>query len=124
VTAQLTSLPKLTWLTREGHFGVWEGGPGCCGLNTVDVMLWAFTGVVNMYPELVKAAVKDVTRHILRPDKHYWYELFALAYPENMSLYREMLRRDPSIQNYPERLSAAIAEVVKRTGKDPTGRVL
>ncbi|MFP3286714.1 MAG: GH116 family glycosyl-hydrolase [Acidilobus sp.] len=123
VTAQLTSLPKLTWLTKEGHFGVWEGGPGCCGLNTVDVMLWAFTGVVNMYPELVKAAVKDVTRHILRPDKHYWYELFALAYPENMSLYREMLGRDPSIQNYPERLSAAIAEVVKRTGKDPTGRV-
>ncbi len=123
VSAQLTSVPKLTWLTRDGHFGVWEGGPGCCGLNTVDVMLWAFAGLVNLYPELVKAAVKDVARHILRPDKHYWYELFALAYPENMSLYREMLRRDPAIQNYPGRLSAAIAEVVRKTGKDPTGRV-
>lgn len=123
VTAQLTSIPKLSWFTRDGHFGLWEGGPGCCGINTVDVVLWAFAGLVNMYPDLVKVAAKDVARHILRPDKHYYYELFALGFHENMSLYREMLRKDPSIQNDPAKFSAAIADVVRRTGRDPTGRV-
>lgn len=123
VSAQLTSIPKLSWLTRDGHFGLWEGGPGCCGINTVDVMLWAFTGVVNLYPELVKAAVRDFERHVLSPEKDYYYELFALAYPENMQLYREALRSDPSIQNDRAKFKATIADIVRRTGRDPTGRV-
>ena len=123
VSAQLTSIPKLSWLTKDGHFGLWEGGPGCCGINTVDVALWGFTAIAMLYPSLVKVAVQDFLRHVLVPDKHYYYELWALSFPENMAAYREMLRKDPSIQHSPEKFSAAIREIVAKTRKDPAGRV-
>ncbi|RLE71853.1 MAG: hypothetical protein DRJ37_04110, partial [Thermoprotei archaeon] len=121
--SQVTTLIKSTWLTRDGVFGVWEGGPGCCGLNTVDVMLWAITGVALLYPELAKNIVEQVSKFILRPGLTPYYEIFALAFPENMALYREALKKDPSIQHNVEKFRRVLREIIEKTGKDPTGRV-
>jgi len=122
-SSQLTTFAKSTWFSKEGLFGIWEGGPGCCGLNTVDVALWAITGVILFYPELAKRIIRQTSRYILRPELSPYYEVFALAFPENMSLYREMLKQDPSIQHDIVKFKKAISEIVKKTGKDPKGRV-
>ncbi|MCS7113469.1 MAG: GH116 family glycosyl-hydrolase [Candidatus Bathyarchaeota archaeon] len=122
-SSQITTLSKCTWLLRDGRFGVWEGGPGCCGFNTVDVALWGITGIAYLYPDLAKNIVFNAERYILDRDKTPYYELFALAFPENMQLYRDALKRDPSIQHDIEKFRKTIREIVDRTGKDPTGRV-
>ncbi|MEM2740015.1 MAG: GH116 family glycosyl-hydrolase, partial [Candidatus Bathyarchaeia archaeon] len=122
-SSQITTLSKCTWLLKDGRFGVWEGGPGCCGFNTVDVALWGITGVAYLYPDLAKNIVLNTERYILDGDKTPYYELFALAFPENMQLYRDVLRKDPSIQHDLEKFRKTIGEIVGKTGKDPAGRV-
>ncbi|MBP1358106.1 MAG: hypothetical protein JZD40_06460, partial [Sulfolobus sp.] len=123
VLSQLTTLPKLSWFTKDGFFGIWEGGPGCCGLSTVDVQLWGITGVVLLYPELAKTMINYMKKHILTPDNWPFYYLIALGFPENMYKYREKLMKDPTIQNDVEKFKRTILDIVKETGKDPTGRV-
>ncbi|RLG82661.1 MAG: hypothetical protein DRO39_09300 [Thermoprotei archaeon] len=123
VSSQVSTLAKSTWLTREGVFAVWEGGPGCCGLNTVDVALWGFVGVALLFPDLVRRAVEHIASLILEPGKSPFYEIYALAFPENMRLYRELLARDPSIQHDVEKFRRAVKSIVEKTGRDPRGRV-
>ncbi|MEM1610244.1 MAG: GH116 family glycosyl-hydrolase [Sulfolobales archaeon] len=123
--SQLPTLAKSTWLTREGFFAVWEGGPGtCAGLNTVDVAYYALPTIALLYPELGRNLVFEWSKHILTPDKSPYYQLFALAYPENMYLYREALRKDPSIQHVRDKFDRTLEDIVRKTGKDPSGRVM
>ncbi|MEZ0289796.1 MAG: GH116 family glycosyl-hydrolase [Sulfolobales archaeon] len=123
--SQITTLAKSTWLTRDEFFAVWEGGPGtCAGLSTVDVAYWAFPSIVYLYPQLGVRMVLEWSRHVLTPDKSPYYEIFALAYPENMSVYRERLKRDPSIQHDVERLREVVREIIRETNRDPSGRVM
>ncbi|MBS7641991.1 MAG: GH116 family glycosyl hydrolase [Candidatus Bathyarchaeia archaeon] len=122
-SSQITTLSKCTWLLKDGRFGVWEGGPGCCGFNTVDVAFWGITGIAYLYPDLAKNIIFNTERYILDKDKSPYYELFALAFPENMQLYRDALKKDPSIQHDLEKFKKTIREIVGKTGKDPTGRV-
>lgn len=124
-TSQITTLAKSTWLTRDGFFGVWEGGPGtCAGLNTVDVAYYAMPTLVLMYPGLAEKMVLEWTEFVLSPGKRPYYEVYTLAFPENMSLYREMLKRDPTIQHDLEKFENTIRAVVEKTGLDPSGRVM
>jgi len=121
--SQITTLIKSSWLTKEGLFGIWEGGPGCCGLNTIDVMLWALPGLALLYPQLAKNFIKHVSRFLLTPSRSPHYELLALSFPENMELYRRRLREDPSIQHNVNKLKGTLKDIIRSTRKDPSGRV-
>jgi len=121
-SSQLTTLVKSSWLTKDGYFAIWEGGPGCCGLNTVDVLLWGVIGLIYLYPSIAKALIKQISKYLLKPGTPF-YEVFALSFPSNMRLYRELIKEDPSIQYDLSKFKKVIAEVIRRTGKDPRGRV-
>lgn len=121
--SQLTTLPKSTWLTKDGYFAVWEGGPGCCGLTTLDVALWGIVGIALLYPNLAVKVSRQFSEFILKPGMSPFYEVFALAFPENMRLYREALTKDPTIQHDVEKFRSTVRAIVEKTGLDPTGRV-
>jgi len=50
-SAQLSTLVKSTWWTRDGQFAVWEG-LGCCGFQTMDVSYQGSGSIVALFPEL------------------------------------------------------------------------
>ncbi len=50
-SAQLSTLVKSTWWTRDGQFAVWEGF-GCCGFQTMDVSYQGSGSIVALFPEL------------------------------------------------------------------------
>ena len=50
-SAQLSTLVKSTWWTRDGQFAVWEG-LGCCGFQTMDVSYQGSGSIMALYPEL------------------------------------------------------------------------
>ena len=50
-SAQLSSLVKSTWWTKDGSFGVWEG-LGCCGFHTTDVSYYATFNLLALFPAL------------------------------------------------------------------------
>jgi uncharacterized protein (DUF608 family) len=50
-TAQLTTMVKSTWWSRNGRFGIWEG-LGCCGLNPTDIVYRGSFPAISLYPEL------------------------------------------------------------------------
>ena len=50
-SAQVSTLVKSTWWTRDGQFAVWEGF-GCCGFQTMDVSYQGSGSIVALFPEL------------------------------------------------------------------------
>jgi uncharacterized protein (DUF608 family) len=50
-SAQLSTLAKCTWWTRDGKFAVWEG-LGCCGFETTDVSYQGTPSIAALFPEL------------------------------------------------------------------------
>ena len=50
-SAQLSTLAKCTWWTRDGNFAVWEG-LGCCGFETTDVSYQGTHSLAALFPEL------------------------------------------------------------------------
>ncbi len=51
VSAQLATLVKCSWWSRDGDFGLWEG-LGSCGLQTMDVTYHASAGLAALFPAL------------------------------------------------------------------------
>jgi len=51
--AQLTTLVKSSWWTRDDQFAIWEG-LGCCGLQTIDVTYQGSLPLIALYPDLQK----------------------------------------------------------------------
>lgn len=136
--AQLSTLLKGTWLTKDGTFAWWEGiwesysertfgngyyydGPMNNALNTTDVMLYALLMLVSLFPELAKNYVKRQYSYVLKPDNPM-YILYVLSIPENLQEYRKLLQQNPEISTDLEKLRAAVEEIVKKTGKDPKYR--
>lgn len=137
VGSQLTTLIKSTWLGKDGFFGIWEGyydtaderkvqqgtyydGPVHTALNTLDVMAYFIYSIIVLFPELAKQLLKVAeTLDENKPE----YLIYALAIPENKQKYLERLAKDPSLSTTPEKLLAAVKEIVKETGKDPKGRI-
>ncbi len=56
-SAQLSTLAKATWWTRDGDFAVWEG-VGCCGLNTTDIMYQGSFSILALFPQLQKRMMR------------------------------------------------------------------
>ena len=52
-TAQLTTMVKSSWWTKNGMFAIWEG-LGCCGLHTTDITYQGSWPIIAMWPELQK----------------------------------------------------------------------
>lgn len=50
-TAQLTTMVKSSWWTKNGLFAIWEG-LGCCGLHTTDITYQGSWPIIAMWPEL------------------------------------------------------------------------
>ncbi len=74
--AQLSTLVKCTWWTRDGLFGVWEG-LGCCGFHTTDITYQGSFPIIALFPELQQIQMKQGARfqredgrvhHMLFPD--------------------------------------------------------
>jgi uncharacterized protein (DUF608 family) len=129
VASQLTSLLKLTWLTRDGRFAIWEGlydrqysGPELNAFNTTDVVFYVFPTLLSLFPELAAKYLVQHAAHSLARGTPEW-ALYALAIPENYAEMQRELAKDPGLAldwpKFVERLTA----IVERTGKDPAGRV-
>lgn len=57
VNAQFTTLFKSSWWTHDGTFAIWEG-LGCCGTQTADVAYYGSFGLLALFPELAKQAMR------------------------------------------------------------------
>jgi len=123
IASQLTTLQKSTIYTKEGLFGVWEGY-GCCGLNTTDVAFYGSMMILQLFPDLEKKWIEYHAQWQLKPDLWPYYEAFALALPENAMILKEMIKKDPSIATDLKKFREAVRNIVKTTGRDPTGRVM
>jgi len=62
ISAQLTTIPKCTWWTRDGDFGVWEG-LGCCGFHTTDITYDGSFSLLALFPSLQKQQMVMGARH-------------------------------------------------------------
>ncbi|HDJ89751.1 MAG TPA: hypothetical protein ENG40_03570, partial [Thermoprotei archaeon] len=123
IASQLTTLVKSTYYTKDELFGVWEGY-GCCGHNTTDVAFYGSIMILQLFPELEKKWIKYHVKWQLSPSLSPYYEVFSLAFPENMMLLKERLKKDPSIAYNLEKFKKTIREIVEKTGKDPAGRIM
>jgi uncharacterized protein (DUF608 family) len=122
VASQLVILRKSTYYIKDSTFGVWEGY-GCCGMNTTDVAFYGSVMLLQLFPDLEKNWVEYQARWKLTHEISPYYEAFALAIPENMMLFKEEVKVDPSIGLDLKKFKETVAKVVKSTGKDPTGRM-
>jgi uncharacterized protein (DUF608 family) len=129
VASQLSTLVKISWLTKDGRFALWEalgdkyyGGPERNAFNTTDVIAYATPALVSLFPEL---AVKYLVQHsafALRRGTPEWV-IYALAIPENRREFEKALEREPYLALDWQRLVEAVSRIVERTGKDPAGRI-
>ncbi|MEM2487475.1 MAG: GH116 family glycosyl hydrolase [Thermoproteota archaeon] len=122
VASQITTLVKSTYYTKDMVFGIWEGY-GCCGLNTLDVGFYGSSMILQLFPELEKNWLIHHADWQLKPGLFPYYELYALAYPENMGLFKEAVKKDFSIVTIRDKFSETISKIIARTGKDPKGRI-
>ena len=60
-TAQLTTLVKSSWWTRDDKFAIWEG-MGCCGLHTMDITYQGSFPLIALYPDLQKKQMENGAR--------------------------------------------------------------
>jgi len=122
IASQLTTLVKSTYYTRDMMFGIWEGY-GCCGLNTTDVAFYGSYMILQLFPDLEKKWLSYHASWQLKPSLSPYYEIYALAYPENMARFKEKVKSDVSILTDPGKFSRSIVAIVAETGKDPRGRI-
>ncbi|MEM2478230.1 MAG: GH116 family glycosyl hydrolase [Thermoproteota archaeon] len=122
IASQITTLVKSTYYTRDMVFGIWEGY-GCCGLNTLDVGFYGSSMILQLFPELEKNWLVHHADWQLKPGLFPYYELYALAYPENMSLFKEAVKKDFSIVTVRDKFSETISKIIAETGRDPRGRI-
>ncbi|HUS59483.1 MAG TPA: GH116 family glycosyl hydrolase [Planctomycetota bacterium] len=62
ISAQLSTIPKCTWWTRDGDFGVWEG-LGCCGFHTTDITYDGSFSLIALFPTLQKQQMIMGAKH-------------------------------------------------------------
>lgn len=78
VSAQLSTLVKCSWWSREGDFGIWEG-LGSCGLHTTDVAYHGSWSLASLFPALEQRQMRMTAvfqredgrvPHFFTPDFH------------------------------------------------------
>jgi len=62
IAAQLSTMVKCTWWTRDNDFGVWEG-LGCCGFHTTDITYDGSFPIIALFPSLQKQQMIMGARH-------------------------------------------------------------
>ena len=62
ISSQLSTIPKCTWWTRDGDFGVWEG-LGCCGFHTTDITYDGSFSLIALFPTLQKQQMMMGAKH-------------------------------------------------------------
>ena len=122
VSAQLTTLIKSSFYSKDGTFAVWEGGPGCCGLETLDVTFYGSIPIALLFPELEKTQLKLTANFQLNPENPR-YEEYVLGFPENRIVFARKALKNPRILSDPSMLKKALLETVEETGLDPKGRI-
>lgn len=55
--AQLTTLIKSSWWTKDGRFAIWEG-LGCCGLHTTDITYQGSFALIALFPDLQRRQIR------------------------------------------------------------------
>jgi uncharacterized protein (DUF608 family) len=91
-SSQLSEFIKQSWHTKDGLFGVWEGGCCCCGLQTTDVAYYGSWLYAEMFPELDKAGLR-LTAKFQRDDG--WIPHF---FPGTFNRIDEYRRKDMNMQ--------------------------
>ncbi|RLF23482.1 MAG: beta-glucosidase [Thermoprotei archaeon] len=131
IGSQVSTLQKATWFTKEGRIGVWEGyydpyyaGPTHAAFNTTDVMYYASVMLLFLFPELERKFIMQQAEWQLSPDIEPYYTLYALSIPENLDEFKKEIAKDPSLIADFDKVKKVVREIVKRTGKDPRGRVM
>jgi len=122
VNAQFSTLPKSSYLMRDGRFGVWEGGPGCCGLQTLDVSYYWSPLLTLFFPELEAQQQRLSAEFQLAENSPEW-ATYAVAFVENRAKLEERIKADPTLAADAERKKTALREIVAETGRDPAGRM-
>ena len=56
-SAQLSTLVKCSWWTRNGLFAIWEG-LGCCGFHTTDITYHGSFPILALWPDLQQQQMK------------------------------------------------------------------
>lgn len=78
VSAQLATLVKCSWWSKEGDFGIWEG-LGSCGLHTTDVAYHGSWSLAALFPALEQRQMRMTAAfqqadgrvpHFFTPDLH------------------------------------------------------
>ncbi len=70
INSQFNTLITSAWLTKKGEFGVLEGmncDRSCCGINTIDVSMYATQLIVSLFPEIQKESMR-VHRDLQQPN--------------------------------------------------------
>jgi len=70
VNGQFNTFITSAWLTKKGEFGILEGmncDDSCCGINTIDVSMYATQLIVSLFPDLQKESMR-VHRDLQQPD--------------------------------------------------------
>lgn len=70
INGQFNTLVTSSWLTKKGEFGVLEGmncTDSCCGINTIDVSMYATQLIVSLFPELQKESMR-IHRDLQQPN--------------------------------------------------------
>jgi uncharacterized protein (DUF608 family) len=122
VTAQLSTLTKSSFFVRDGRFGVWEGGPGCCGLQTLDVSYYWTSLVAHFFPSIQAAQQRLTASFQLSEDSPEWAE-YAMAFAGNRSLFEKKLAEDPDLAENAIKRRDVLREIIAVTGEDPSGRI-
>ncbi|MEL9990494.1 MAG: GH116 family glycosyl-hydrolase [Thermoproteus sp.] len=129
VASQLANLVKISWLTKDGRFALWEGlgdkyygGPERNAFNTTDVITYAMPALVSLFPELAAKYLIQHAAFSLRRGTPEWV-LYAISIPENRREFEKELARDPSLALDWQKLLATVVKIVEKTGKDPAGRI-
>ena len=129
VASQLSTLVKISWLTKDGRFALWEGlgdkyygGPEHNAFNTMDVMAYAMPALISLFPELAAKYLVQHSAFALRRGTPDWV-IYALSIPENRREFEKTLEREPYLALDRQRLVETVSRIVERTGKDPAGRI-
>jgi len=61
-SAQVACFVKQSWYAKDGRFGVWEGSPTCCGLQTIDVAYYGSWLYAGLFPELERTGIQHIAK--------------------------------------------------------------
>ncbi|NON63109.1 GH116 family glycosyl hydrolase [Acidianus sp. RZ1] len=140
IGSQISTLKKVTVLLEDGDVAIWEGlwdpyfggplpkelnffGESNSGVfNTTDLSFYYAPALLALYPELLDNLISWTSKFLLKENTKE-HLLYSSSFLENLIELKKDMIKDPSILVDLNKMEEEIAKIVKKTGKDPAGRV-